>query len=114
MVLGQGAWEWGGDGECFMPPILASHPLHSPPHSWQVSFPIVGDADGASLVAWTTTPWTLPSNVALCVHPELIYVKVREGRGKGARGCGGAGRGGRGGIGGGRGLGILLRKARRL
>ncbi|PNW71377.1 hypothetical protein CHLRE_16g651750v5 [Chlamydomonas reinhardtii] len=43
-----------------------------------VSFPIVGDADGASLVAWTTTPWTLPSNVALCVHPELIYVKARD------------------------------------
>lgn len=32
---------------------------------------------------WTTTPWTLPSNVALCVHPELDYVKVKvdnEGR----------------------------------
>jgi len=43
-----------------------------------VSFPIVGDADGAELVAWTTTPWTLPSNVALCVHPELKYVRVRD------------------------------------
>eukprot|EP00166_Cyanidium_caldarium_P003917 ctg_387.g185 len=49
-----------------------------------VSFPIVGDADGAELVAWTTTPWTLPSNVALCVHPELEYVRLcdntRDGR----------------------------------
>ncbi len=31
----------------------------------------------ASLWAWTTTPWTLPSNLALAVHPELDYVKVR-------------------------------------
>lgn len=44
----------------------------------QVSFPIVGDPLGASLVAWTTTPWTLPSNLALCVHPTMMYVKVRR------------------------------------
>eukprot|EP00879_Flechtneria_rotunda_P010867 GHRR01011357.1.p1 GENE.GHRR01011357.1~~GHRR01011357.1.p1 ORF type:complete len:1070 (+),score=427.67 GHRR01011357.1:521-3730(+) len=51
-----------------------------------VSFPIVdasasaaGSAlDGSHLVAWTTTPWTLPSNLALCVHPELTYVQVRD------------------------------------
>lgn len=41
-----------------------------------VSFPIVGDEDSASFVAWTTTPWTLPSNVALCVNPEMDYVKI--------------------------------------
>ncbi|MDW7670433.1 MAG: isoleucine--tRNA ligase [Bacillota bacterium] len=34
------------------------------------------DADEYFLV-WTTTPWTLASNVALCVHPELDYVKVK-------------------------------------
>ena len=28
-------------------------------------------------LAWTTTPWTLPSNVALCVHPDLEYAKVK-------------------------------------
>ena len=33
--------------------------------------------DDAYFLAWTTTPWTLPSNVALCVHPELDYVKVK-------------------------------------
>jgi len=33
--------------------------------------------EDASLWAWTTTPWTLPSNLALAVHPELEYVKVR-------------------------------------
>ena len=32
--------------------------------------------EGSQLVAWTTTPWTLPSNLALCVHPELTYVQV--------------------------------------
>lgn len=43
-----------------------------------VSFPIDGDADDACLVAWTTTPWTLPSNLALCVHPEFSYVRARD------------------------------------
>lgn len=43
-----------------------------------VSFPLDGDADGASMVAWTTTPWTLPSNLALCVNPEFTYLKVRD------------------------------------
>jgi isoleucyl-tRNA synthetase len=33
--------------------------------------------EDASLWAWTTTPWTLPSNLALAVHPEVTYVKVR-------------------------------------
>lgn len=33
----------------------------------------------AYFLAWTTTPWTLPSNVALCVHPDVDYVKVRQG-----------------------------------
>ncbi len=36
----------------------------------------VKDED-AYILAWTTTPWTLPSNVALCVHPDERYVKVR-------------------------------------
>ncbi len=33
--------------------------------------------EDACLWAWTTTPWTLPSNLALAVHPEVEYVKVR-------------------------------------
>lgn len=41
-----------------------------------VSFPIVGDPQAASFVAWTTTPWTLPSNLALCVNANFTYVKV--------------------------------------
>ncbi|ELK4216532.1 isoleucine--tRNA ligase [Staphylococcus pseudintermedius] len=33
-------------------------------------------ADDAKLIIWTTTPWTLPSNVAITVHPELTYVQM--------------------------------------
>lgn len=39
-----------------------------------VRFQVKGE--DAYFLAWTTTPWTLPSNVALCVHPEEAYVKV--------------------------------------
>jgi isoleucyl-tRNA synthetase len=34
------------------------------------------DRPGEALLAWTTTPWTLPANVAAAVHPELSYVRV--------------------------------------
>lgn len=34
--------------------------------------------EDAYILAWTTTPWTLPSNVALCVHPDESYVKVEK------------------------------------
>ncbi|KAI9095201.1 tRNA synthetases class I-domain-containing protein [Phlyctochytrium arcticum] len=42
-----------------------------------VSFPLLSDPATAFL-AWTTTPWTLPSNMALCVHPNFEYVKIRD------------------------------------
>ncbi|CAG8601089.1 3576_t:CDS:10, partial [Paraglomus occultum] len=42
-----------------------------------VSFPLVHDAD-TWLLAWTTTPWTLPSNLALCTHPEFEYIKIKD------------------------------------
>jgi len=42
------------------------------------TFPLIGDDDGAMFVAWTTTPWTLPSNLALCVNPDLEYVKIKD------------------------------------
>lgn len=35
--------------------------------------------EDAYFLAWTTTPWTLPSNLALCVNPEITYVKVKQG-----------------------------------
>ncbi|NLL72452.1 MAG: class I tRNA ligase family protein, partial [Clostridiales bacterium] len=37
----------------------------------------VKEKEDEYLLAWTTTPWTLPSNVALCVNPEETYVKVK-------------------------------------
>lgn len=42
-----------------------------------VAFTLVNDPK-TSLLAWTTTPWTLPSNLALCVNPEFKYVKVYD------------------------------------
>ena len=38
--------------------------------------------EDAYILAWTTTPWTLPSNVALCVNPQETYVKVSSEDGK--------------------------------
>lgn len=40
-----------------------------------VSFPLESDPN-VSLIAWTTTPWTLPSNLALCVNAKFDYVKI--------------------------------------
>jgi isoleucyl-tRNA synthetase len=37
------------------------------------------DRPNESILVWTTTPWTLPANVAAAVHPELEYVAVRQG-----------------------------------
>ena len=40
-----------------------------------VRFKVIGE--DAYFLAWTTTPWTLPSNTALCVNPDEAYVKVK-------------------------------------
>ncbi len=40
------------------------------PESW-------GSAEPWSLMIWTTTPWTLPANVAVAVHPDLVYTGIR-------------------------------------
>ena len=51
-----------------------------------VRFPLLGDGEQGSedgprksLLVWTTTPWTLTSNVATAVHPQRIYVEARQG-----------------------------------
>ena len=44
-----------------------------------ISFELEGE--DAHLLAWTTTPWTLPSNMALAVNPDLTYVKVTDEKG---------------------------------
>ncbi|MCC6623177.1 MAG: isoleucine--tRNA ligase [Deltaproteobacteria bacterium] len=43
----------------------------------------LADNAGTSLLAWTTTPWTLPSNCALAVHPDIEYAEVRRPVGEG-------------------------------
>ena len=43
--------------------------------SAMVKFKVAGE--DAYFLAWTTTPWTLPSNLALCVNPEVDYVKIK-------------------------------------
>ena len=55
-----------------------------------VRFPLTGGgAPDADLVVWTTTPWTLISNVAAAVGPELAYVRIASPAGEGAGAEGG-------------------------
>ncbi|MGB6164927.1 MAG: class I tRNA ligase family protein [Pseudonocardiaceae bacterium] len=49
-----------------------------------VRLPIIGELDGLAgveLLVWTTTPWTLVSNTAVAVHPDIVYVVARTQRG---------------------------------
>jgi len=62
---------------------LSSHELNQPgcyrdvkDTTCTVQFKVIGE-DNLYFLAWTTTPWTLPSNTALCVGPNIDYVKVR-------------------------------------
>jgi isoleucyl-tRNA synthetase len=60
-----------------------------------VAFPLHGEAavaaglDGVRALAWTTTPWTLPTNLALAVGPEISYVVIPSGPAGSADGLGG-------------------------
>lgn len=58
-------------------------------HSIYVKFPVIDDKGNLPVgvnpeqvfaVIWTTTPWTMPANVAICVNPELEYVWVQAGQ----------------------------------
>jgi isoleucyl-tRNA synthetase len=51
------------------PSIYVKFPLVSPPPG----LPELGTGGPVSLVIWTTTPWTLPANLAIAVHPDLEY-----------------------------------------
>ena len=42
-----------------------------------ITFPLISDPN-TKFIAWTTTPWTLPSNLALAVNPKFTYVKVLD------------------------------------
>ena len=39
-----------------------------------ITFPLLS-MENTSFLAWTTTPWTLPSNLAIAVNPEMVYIK---------------------------------------
>ncbi|MBQ9171075.1 MAG: isoleucine--tRNA ligase [Bacteroidaceae bacterium] len=57
-------------------------PLQTSPRGGFRSLPLGGDGGGLEalpvyILAWTTTPWTLPSNTALCVGPKIDYVAVK-------------------------------------
>ncbi|MBE6137805.1 MAG: isoleucine--tRNA ligase [Erysipelotrichaceae bacterium] len=41
-----------------------------------------GDFEGASFLVWTTTPWTLPANLAVCAGPQIEYVVAQTEKGK--------------------------------
>ena len=63
---------------------LSSHELNQPgcyrdvkDTTCCVQFKVLGEQD-LYFLAWTTTPWTLPSNCALCAGPKIDYVKVRS------------------------------------
>ena len=63
--------------------VLSNFEAHSnykentPDPSLVVSFPLIKRPD-VKILAWTTTPWTLPSNLALSVHPEFDYILFEE------------------------------------
>ncbi|VDP64313.1 unnamed protein product [Schistosoma mattheei] len=50
---------------------------HQRGHHVERSFPLDNDPE-TSMIAWTTTPWTLVSNLALCMHPDKEYVKILD------------------------------------
>jgi isoleucyl-tRNA synthetase len=58
------------------PSVFVKFSLVSPPPQ----LPELGELKNVSLVIWTTTPWTLPANLAIAVHPELDYALVRVGQ----------------------------------
>jgi isoleucyl-tRNA synthetase len=66
------------------PSIYVRFPLVSPPSVlgapavFDVRFP--ADVERVSVVIWTTTPWTLPANQAVCLHPEIDYAFVQVGK----------------------------------
>ena len=61
------------------PSVWVSFPLREPEGGFAPALAEAGVTPGTALVAWTTTPWTLPSNMAACVHPDFEYVVVERG-----------------------------------
>ncbi len=54
------------------PSIYVKFPFPNPPKEWKLS------NKPCSLVIWTTTPWTLPANLAICLKPDFTYAVFEE------------------------------------
>src|SRR5574341_1270715 len=64
------------------PSIYVKFPIAGSPASFSTRFPGLSIPDTirtVSIVIWTTTPWTLPANQAVCLHPEIDYAFVQTG-----------------------------------
>jgi isoleucyl-tRNA synthetase len=66
------------------PSIYVTFPLVSKPHTLGSAavfgLPFPDDVKAVSVVIWTTTPWTLPANQAVCLHPDIDYAFVQLGQ----------------------------------
>jgi isoleucyl-tRNA synthetase len=64
------------------PSIYVKFPVVTRPQALRqvlaIEFP--PDVESVSVVIWTTTPWTLPANQAVCLHPDIEYAFVKVGR----------------------------------
>ncbi|NLW08071.1 MAG: isoleucine--tRNA ligase [Clostridia bacterium] len=74
---------WCTDCETALAEAEVEYGEHRSP-SIYVKFPVIDaqglfEAQGSSIVIWTTTPWTLPANVAICLHPEFKYLLIQVG-----------------------------------
>jgi isoleucyl-tRNA synthetase len=63
------------------PSIYVKFPIASSPNvlAGRFGVPFQPDVAGVSIVIWTTTPWTLPANQAICLHPDIDYAFVKVG-----------------------------------
>ncbi len=76
-------WSWSSES-ALAEAEIEYEDIKSP--SIYVAFPVINgkgllDTD-TSFVIWTTTPWTIPANLAICIHPELEYAVVKTNKGK--------------------------------
>ncbi len=64
------------------PSVYVKFPLAAPQDRWLrlLDQPLPSDVTAVSFVIWTTTPWTLPANQALCVHPDFDYLLIQADR----------------------------------
>ena len=76
-------WSWSSE-TALAEAEVEYHDKRSP--SIYVAFKVANTKDvldgDESFIIWTTTPWTIPANLAICLHPELEYAVVKTNKGK--------------------------------